>query len=149
MSKDFARYKTYVRIKGKKTSTEYEIQVHKDNPRNQEKEIQNVSSTAKRYFEEDFHAEQEELEVEVREVKMTPRQFVEKFSKANVSDDQVFEQLINEGLNSLQMEDKVLAQEFCASLPTVDRWKTGESAPHSALRQGIKDWFLNYAKEEK
>lgn len=37
--------------------------------------------------------------------------------------------------------DKELAREFSVSFPTAQRWRSGENAPHPAMRKYVFDWL--------
>lgn len=61
----------------------------------------------------------------------------ERLATARPEDDKTFQFLIVQSMRLLELSDIDLSDIFSVSRPTVQRWKTGENAPHPLMRRSI------------
>ena len=61
----------------------------------------------------------------------------------DLKNDILFQEIILESIQFLNLTDKEFAQQIKISRPTVTRWKNGNSSPHFLMRIGIYTWIKN------
>lgn len=72
--------------------------------------------------------------------------FVGILKSAKVHDyDELFYQIVNQAKGKFKLSAMDLAEIFGVSLPTVNRWLTGENYPHPTMRPAMYQTFINIA----
>ena len=56
---------------------------------------------------------------------------------SELSDLNLFKQIINDSLFVFNLTELMLSEELRTSRPTINRWKTGTTAPHILIRESI------------
>lgn len=72
---------------------------------------------------------------------MTKKELILKIKNASPNNDEQFRQIIAAVLNNDFIEETKLRNLLMVSRPTLNRWKNGESVPHTALRPRIFKWL--------
>jgi len=55
--------------------------------------------------------------------------------------DDGFQELFALGVKLIDISDEEVARALDVSLPTVARWKSGESTPHKVMRKCVFEWM--------
>jgi hypothetical protein len=63
----------------------------------------------------------------------------------HTNDDKLFCELFNCGISFLGLDDEILRREFGINKPTLERWKNGHNAPHTAMRPHIYKYLMDMA----
>ena len=58
-----------------------------------------------------------------------------------------FQEILTEGMDSLDLTDEACARLFDVSRPTVTRWSNGSTAPHRAMHQILSNMLGKEAKK--
>ena len=67
--------------------------------------------------------------------------FINELHAADVNNDRLFMELVNEGMDLAGLIDTDLSAEFSCSLPTIGRWANGMATPHPFMRRPIYKWL--------
>lgn len=59
----------------------------------------------------------------------------------------LFNEILKNSENLLNMSDVDLAKKFTVSIPTVIKWKNGEDSPHKFIRRPILNFIEEKTKE--
>ena len=58
-------------------------------------------------------------------------------AKKDPKNNEFFRKVISQAIALDVMNERMMARYFCVSLPTIGRWKEGESAPHPCGRPSV------------
>ena len=67
---------------------------------------------------------------------------IEKIKQANRNNDELFAEIINEFMAVNIVSEQQLALRFSASLPAIERWKSGAGAPHPIMRESVYKYLI-------
>ncbi len=74
---------------------------------------------------------------------MTRDELIAKIKKASTESDQDFREIISRVLDMDIMTEVEMAEFFDVARPTIKRWRTGASSPHSYIRGGMYDNLID------
>lgn len=72
--------------------------------------------------------------------------YVTSLSDVDLTDNVIFGELLRLGVKLLSITELELRREFGCSKPTVERWLSGESAPHPLGRAAVLEWLRKQAQ---
>jgi 8-oxo-dGTP pyrophosphatase MutT (NUDIX family) len=73
---------------------------------------------------------------------LTTNDLVDRLKLADVNDDDLFESLINEALEEINIDLRDMAEKLGVSYPILLGWMSGTKKPHSAIRRSIYDLLV-------
>lgn len=68
-------------------------------------------------------------------------------AQRNLSDDTMFRECVSRTLTALRVDDIDFANDLAVSRSAVNRWKTGRSVPHPAMRKPVYAALKRRARE--
>lgn len=77
---------------------------------------------------------------------MTYLELIEK-GLDDLDNDKLFQEIVVKAETELNLNDVTLATEIQMSVPTVKRWRSGETTPYPLMRRGIYRWFKMRAEK--
>lgn len=75
------------------------------------------------------------------------KDYVPLVTQADVDNGATFHTVIQKGFELTVLTDDAIGQHFGMSLPSVDRWKNGRTAPHPAMRKHVYAWIEQRARQ--
>lgn len=72
---------------------------------------------------------------------------IERLQNADVHNDEEFRELLTWCRTAEAFTDAELATEFTVSVPTIKRWRLGETIPHPQMRRAVFTYLASRAKD--
>lgn len=79
-------------------------------------------------------------------VKKALLELINSLSSADPKDDRIFQKLIDKSLNLMNISEADFAERIGVSRPTINRWRSGRTAPHPALRNHVYNYLCGLAQ---
>lgn len=73
------------------------------------------------------------------------KKYLEKLKENGEKSNEQFKELFNEGTSILGLLDMDISRQFSVSRSTINKWRTGENAPHPAMQKIIFEYFEKMA----
>lgn len=74
-------------------------------------------------------------------------QLRDKANLADLSDDSIFQELLNVCQGVFEMSDREVADVLMVSRPTINRWSNGKNLPHRRVRKSVFSWIADTASK--